>query len=257
MAPLLSSSIPPVPDVEDLLARAARTSDPHRRAELRDQVVIASLDLADRSARRYTGRGIDSEDLVQVARLALVKAVRGYRCGLGHSFAGYAVPTISGEIKRHFRDCGWDVRPPRRLQEARARMLRQEEQLWHDLGRQPSVDEIAEATGDTTTSLLEAKACTGAYNAVSIDAPTGATGESTEIADPGDAYVALEQHEALAEALRELTPREQRIVQLRFVDELTQSEIGAALGVSQMQISRLLGGILAKLRVVLVQAEAA
>jgi RNA polymerase sigma-B factor len=232
---------------ERLLAQAQECSDPRLREQLHQQVVMENLHLADATARRYRGRGLDLDDLVQVARLALVKAVRGYRCGRGHSFAGYAIPTISGELKRHFRDCGWDVRPPRRLQEARSRVLREEEQLWHDLRRQPSVAEVAGAIGLSVPEVRAAKVCAAAYNSVPLDAP-GADGRANEPADPGDVYARFEEHEVLAQAIRSLPPRDQLIVRLRFVDELTQSQIGEELGVSQMQVSRLLSRILRQLK---------
>ena len=232
---------------ERLLAEAQNCTDPRRSEELRQQVVMENLDLADATARRYRGRGLDLDDLVQVARLALVKAVRGYRCGRGHSFAGYAIPTISGELKRHFRDCGWDVRPPRRLQEARSRVLREEEQLWHDLRRQPSVAEVAGAIGLSVPEVRAAKVCAAAYNSVPLDAP-GADGRANEPADPGDVYARFEEQEVLAQAIRSLPQRDQLIVRLRFVEELTQSQIGEQLGVSQMQVSRLLSRILRQLK---------
>jgi RNA polymerase sigma-B factor len=231
---------------ERLLAQAQECSDPRLREQLHQQVVMENLHLADSTARRYRGRGLDLDDLVQVARLALVKAVRGYRCGRGHSFAGYAIPTVSGELKRHFRDCGWDVRPPRRLQEARSRVLREEEQLWHDLRRQPSIAEVADAIGLSVAEVRAAKVCAAAYNSVPLDAPA-ADGRASEPADPGDVFARFEEHEVLAQAIRSLPRRDQLIVQLRFVEELTQSQIGEQLGVSQMQVSRLLSRILRKL----------
>ena len=232
---------------ERLLAQAQECSDPRLREELHQQVVMENLHLADATARRYRGRGLDLDDLVQVARLALVKAVRGYRCGRGHSFAGYAIPTVSGELKRHFRDCGWDVRPPRRLQEARSRVLREEEQLWHALRRQPSVVEMADSIGLSVEEVRAAKVCAAAYNSVPLDAP-GADGRANEPADPGDVYARFEEQEVLAQAIRSLPQRDQLIVRLRFVDELTQSQIGEELGVSQMQVSRLLSRILRQLK---------
>ena len=242
-----SQAAEPEGRAERLLAEAQRCKDPKRREELQQQVVLENLDLADATARRYRGRGLDLDDLVQVARLALVKAVRGYRCGRGHSFAGYAIPTVSGELKRHFRDCGWDVRPPRRLQEARSRMLREEEQLWHQLSRQPSLAELAGSLGLTAEEVRSAKVCAAAYNSVPLDLP-GTDGHVSEPAEPADAFAKFEEHEVLAQALRALPERDQRIVHLRFVEELTQSQIGEVLGVSQMQVSRLLSRILTQLQ---------
>jgi RNA polymerase sigma-B factor len=139
------------------------------------------------------------------------------------------------------------VRPPRRLQEARSRVLREEEQLWHALRRQPSIAEVADAIGLSVQEVRAAKVCAAAYNSVPLDAP-GADGRATEPADPGDVYAQFEEHEVLAQAIRSLPQRDQLIVRLRFVEELTQSQIGEELGVSQMQVSRLLSRILRQLK---------
>jgi RNA polymerase sigma-B factor len=200
-------------------------------------------------SRRYFGRGIDPEDLLQVGRLALVKAVRGYRPGHGSGFAAYAVPTIAGEIKRHFRDCGWTVRPPRRLQELRADLAAAEERLRQQLHREPTAEDLAAELQVGVDSIAEVRECCAGYHALSLDAP-GPTGmtvadatacECVEIED-------IDRRDALNQILQDLTDREQLIVRLRFVDEQTQAEIGQVLGVSQMQVSRLLSSILARLR---------
>ena len=130
-----------------LLAEAESCPDGGRGAELRRQAVVLTLDLADAVARRFRGRGMDIEDLVQVGRVALLKAAHGYRCGCGSSFAAYAVPTISGEIKRHFRDHGWMVRPPRRMQELRAELVREEDDLRQRLLRDPTEAELGPQPG--------------------------------------------------------------------------------------------------------------
>lgn len=214
----------------------------------RHEAVLLSLDLADMVARRYSGRGIEDDDLVQVARMALVKAVRGYRAGRGHSFAAYAVPTVSGEVKRYFRDRGWAVRPPRRLQERRVQLLAAEEDLRHELSREPSRAELAERLALDLAELDETAACATAYHAHSLDVP-GRDGRTFDVGVDGeDEADRLVVRDALRHALAQLTDREREIVRLRFVEECTQSEIGAVLGVSQMQVSRLLSGILRRLR---------
>lgn len=220
-----------------------------REAErCRNEAVLLSLDLADMVARRYSGRGIEDDDLVQVARMALVKAVRGYRPGRGHSFAAYAVPTVSGEVKRHFRDKGWAVRPPRRLQERRVQLLAAEEELRHELYHEPSRAQLAERLGLDVEALAETMACATAYHAHSLDVP-GRDGRAFDVGVDGeDEADRLVLRDALAHALGRLTERERDIVRMRFVEECTQSEIGASLGVSQMQVSRLLSGILRRLR---------
>jgi RNA polymerase sigma-B factor len=236
---------------EQLLAEAAEAQDCDdlpRCERLRGEAIVLSLDLADSVALRYRGRGIDSEDLMQVGRMALVKAAHGYRQGVGSSFAAYAVPTIAGEIKRHFRDCGWAVRPPRRLQELRAQLAAEEDLLRHRLRREPSTTELATALGLDTADIWEARACAAAYRAVSLDLPAGERAPIDVVDAEADHVENLTSRDALAQAIGTLSDRERLIIRLRFVEERTQSEIGRTLGVSQMQVSRLLTGILTRLR---------
>lgn len=232
---------------EALLAEVERCSDAERRAELRREAVVLTLDLADGVARRFRGRGIELEDLVQVGRVALLKAAHGYRCGCGGSFAAYAVPTISGEIKRHFRDHGWMIRPPRRMQELRAELLSEEDHLRQRLLRDPTEAELARSLGLPRSDVREAHACSRAYRAMSLDVPPDLGAHELVTDDPSlDDLIA--DRDLLVRALEGLNDRERLIVRLRFVEEQTQSQIGVALGVSQMQVSRLLAGILGKLR---------
>ncbi|CAN7304531.1 sigma-70 family RNA polymerase sigma factor [Knoellia sp. LjRoot47] len=241
-------------EAERLLDSISDPSSPEAE-RCRHDAVLLSLELADTVAHRYSGRGIEDDDLVQVARMALVKAVRGYRPGRGHSFAAYAVPTMSGEIKRYFRDKGWAVRPPRRLQERRAQLIAAEEMLRHELGREPSRVELADRLGLEPAELGETQACLSAYQTQSLDAASPEGRRAPEIELDGDDEVnRLVQSDALGRALRGLTERERTIVHLRFIEEQTQVEIGTALGVSQMQVSRLLGSILRRLRSSLEQA---
>jgi RNA polymerase sigma-B factor len=234
---------------DELLAEAATCSDPCRRAALRQEAVMLTLDVADRVARRYLGRGIDYDDLVQVGRMALVKAAAAYRPERGSGFVPYALPTVSGEVKRHFRDCAWLVRPPRRLQEARALLTSQEETLRQELHREPTPRELADATGLERDEVFAARLCGMAYSGLSLDLPLDSPDGHLEVpARESDDVERLVTLRALSAALTRLTDRERRIVQLRFVEERTQSEIGEAIGVSQMQVSRLLTGIIAKLR---------
>ena len=234
--------------IEVLLSRLRSCPDPARRAELEEAVVLASLPLAEAVARRYTGRGLEHEDLLQVARLALVKAVRGYRDGAGCGFAAYAVPTMAGEVKRHFRDCGWCVRPPRRLQESRARLQEQEERLVHELHRMPTRSDLAAALRLTRAEVVEAQLCAAAYRAVSLEHPSAGRGGTEAAEGACDEYTALEMRDSLRVALATLSPRDRLLIRLRFVDGLTQAEVGRALGVSQMQVSRLLSRVLRRLR---------
>jgi RNA polymerase sigma-B factor len=246
--------------VEALLAEAASVEEPAAAARLRQEAVLLSLHLAEGAAHRYRGRGIEFEDLLQVGRMALVKAVRGYQHDRGGSFAAYAIPTISGEIKRYFRDCGWAVRPPRRLQEIRAGLSEREAALQQELQRTPTSEELADALGVELDEVAQARLTSAAYSALSLDAPApGSDMESPlELAsDEVDGFELVERRDALRQALATLTPREQRIIRLRFVEECTQTQIGEDLGVSQMQVSRLLTRTLARLRERLEEGEVA
>lgn len=233
--------------VEELL-RSACAATGSARQKVLDEVVLIHLDLAGAIARQYAGRGLDVDDLVQVARLALCKAARGYRPERGGSFTAYAVPTIAGELKRHFRDTGWAVRPPRRLQELRARIGPTVEELRRTAHADPSERELALALGVELRELREARACDGGYDTVPIDGP-GLSGRGARAGHWDGGYARLEDGMSLQQALVALTPREHQLLRLRFVEERTQSDIGRVLGVSQMQVSRLLAGVLARLRV--------
>ena len=165
---------------------------------------------------------------------------------------------MAGEIKRHFRDCGWAVRPPRRLQEIRASLSAAEEELRQEHHREPSTEELAASLDLKTDDIDKARECCAAYHAVSLDLPASVSAIEQQIGLPAaDEYDAFDQRAALGHALSKLSERERAIVRLRFVEERTQSEIGAVLGVSQMQVSRLLAAIMARLRTDLLEAGCA
>jgi RNA polymerase sigma-B factor len=233
-----------------LLSRAAMVTDPVTRQGLLEQAVLLNQPMARSLAQQYQRAGIDPEDLVQVAMLGLVKAVRGYRPGLGKPFAAYAVPTIGGEIKRHFRDRRWMIRPPRSLQELNHAVHLSEPDLAQRLQRMPTTDEIAQHLGVDPSAVNESRAAGCGYDARSLDSPSGDSAQPLcdVIPDPGMPFAMVDDVLTLRPALAMLGPRERRIVRLRFVDSLTQEQIGHRLGVSQMQVSRLLTAILAKLR---------
>ena len=236
---------------ESLLARLARSSSVLERRRLQHEVVLLNLGLADSVAGRYVGRGIEWDDLVQVGRVGLLKAVVGYEAGKGAGFPAYATPTIAGEIKRYFRDHSWMVRPPRRLQELHAELSSIEPNLRQQLHRAPSAGELAGALGVEPEELSNAMVARSGYSALSLDAPTRAdSGLSLgdALPDDNDAYEAVERVEWLRPALARLSDGERRIIALRFVDGLSQEQIGSRLGVSQMHVSRLLAGILGRLR---------
>ena len=236
-------------EIEELALALSHAQDDDLRSDLGERIVLLALPLADAVALRYRNRGIETDDLVQVARTALVKAVHRYRPGAGPGFAAFATPTVTGEVKRWFRDQGWAVRPPRRLQELRARLVAEEEELRHRLARTPCDRELAEVLGVSAADVAEARACSAGYHAMSLDAPTPA---GTSLAD----HLLVTQctaashavRDALRRAIGDLTDRERLVLELRFVEERTQSQIGEQIGVSQMQVSRILRSVLARLR---------
>jgi RNA polymerase sigma-B factor len=224
---------------------------PSRRA-LRDQVIEAFLPLAQHLANRFGGRGEPIEDLVQTATVGLIKAVDKFDPERGTEFAAYAIPTIIGEIKRHFRDRTWDIRVPRRLQELRLSISEATSNLLQDLGRSPTIADIAEHLGLSEEEVLEGLEGARAYNAVSLSAPASDGDRATELGDllgaEDSEFELAELRVALGPAMAALDEREQRILTLRFYGNMTQSQIAEQVGVSQMHVSRLLTRALAKLR---------
>ena len=235
---------------QELLEQADSVPDP-RHQQLLDQVIILNAPIARSIASRYRSKGVDADDLEQVAYLGLVKAANGYRLDTSTAFLSYAVPTIRGELKRYFRDCAWTVRPPRRVQEMQGSIAAAEPELTQRLGRLPSAEETAEALGTEAVEIAEATAVRTCFNTLSLDAP-GAAGIGATIgdtvADVEDGYELVENVHTLTPVVSELGDRDRRILELRFCDGCTQEEIGRELGVSQMHVSRLLRGILDRLR---------
>ncbi len=223
-----------------------------------DQIFALHVDLCDGLARRYCNRGIERDDLLQVARLALLKAIHRYRPRVGASFAGFAVPTVSGELKRHFRDHGWMVRPSRRVQELRMTLRQKREVVTHELGRTPTRDELADALGVDAVAMGEAEGSDSSFRPLSIDLPTTA-GEQNHVADAvcedDPDLERLCDHVDLGRALETLPPRTRQVLHLRFVEERTQREIANELGATQMQVSRLLGRTFRQLRAELGEPE--
>jgi len=243
-----------------LFALAERCVTAAERQGYWDQVVLRNTGVAEAISARYRVRGIDPDDLRQVAYLGLVKAVRGYRVGHGPGFLAYAVPTISGEIKRHFRDNGWAVRPPRRVQELRSALVSTEARLVQQLGRVPRAAELAEALGVGIADLREAQSADSCFAALSLDAPCGLDrlhGWGELIPDDDDAYAVVDVLATLRPALALLNHRDREILVLRFARGCTQDEIGRALGIGQMQVSRLLAAILVRLAAALAPPGAA
>ncbi|MFI5494910.1 RNA polymerase sigma factor SigF [Actinoplanes sp. NPDC051859] len=239
------------PASELIAAVAALPAGHPSRAGVRDRAIEAWMPLARHLANRYAGRGEPTDDLFQVAVMGLIKAVDRYEADRGVEFAGFAIPTIVGELKRHFRDRTWSIRVPRRLQELRLAITGANNTLSHTLGRSPTVTDIAEHLGVTEEDVLEGLEGARAYNATSLSTPINADG-STELGDTlggeDSAFELAETRIALGPALATLDEREQKIISLRFYGNLTQSQIAEQVGISQMHVSRLLTKALAKLR---------
>jgi RNA polymerase sigma-B factor len=218
--------------------------------EIRTKLIESHLGLVEYLARRFSGRGEPLDDLVQVATIGLVKAVDRFDPDRNVEFSTYATPTIVGELKRHFRDKGWAVRVPRRLQELNLRLGPVIAKLSQELQHSPTVAEIAKAAGATQDEVLEALDSAHAYSLISLDAGTTEEGLSyhEQIGDLDEALEALEDRVSVAPLLRQLPPRERRMLHLRFFKGLTQSEIAEELNISQMHVSRLLAKTLATLR---------
>jgi RNA polymerase sigma-B factor len=222
----------------------------------RDAVVRRFLPLARQLAAGYAHSREPFDDLFQVACLGLLNAVDRFDPDRGIAFSSYAVPTILGELKRHFRDRTWTIRVPRDLQELGLSVQRESERLTTRLGRVPTVDEIADALGSTPDAVLSARDALGAYHAGSLEAPrgTGHDGDDPLLAALGShdgGYARAEQRVVLDDVLRCLTRRERQVVRLRFDHDLTQSKIAERVGISQMQVSRILRTSLERLRDVL------
>jgi RNA polymerase sigma-B factor len=234
----------------ELFAKA-RAGERHSR----EQLIERYLPLARRLARRYQRSEEPLEDLVQVASLGLVKAVDRYDATRDTAFSSFAVPTILGELRRHFRDRTWSVRVPRELQELALRVDRAVTTLSSQAGRAPTVPEIAEAVNASEEQVLDALQAAGAYRAGSLDAPRAGAGEDASGETVADAIGAeeggferAEERATLGPMLAHITERERLVLTLRFGEDMTQAEIGERIGVSQMQVSRLIRQALARLR---------
>ena len=240
------------PNADELLTELAALPQGHpRRAALRERTIEAWLPLARHLAGRYAGRGESADDLFQTATVGLIKAVDRFDPTFGVDFAGYAIPTVIGEIKRHFRDRTWAIRVPRRLQELRLAITAANSTLTHTLGRSPTVADVAAHLEITEEEVLEGLEGARAYSATSLSTPITADGGS-ELSDTlggeDHEFELAETRIALGPALATLDARDQRILSLRFYGNLTQTEIAEQLGISQMHVSRLISRALVKLR---------
>lgn len=236
---------------KDLLREAREVATEEQRERLRDDAVTLNMPLARAIAARYRAKGVEWDDLVQVGYLALIKAVAGFDPESPYRFSAYASATIRGEIKRWFRDHDWIVRPPRRFQDLRLVISQRETDLAQELGRTPAPEDLAAELGVSKNDVEASTMAGQGRRSLSLDAPGYEPGGSTlgdRVRDPGDDIDLLEWKLALGASLERLDSRARLILQMRFGNEATQAEIGKALGVSQMHVSRLLSGLLQGLR---------
>jgi RNA polymerase sigma-B factor len=236
------------------LTASGSTRSDSRREELLDYVVRINMGVARSVASRYLNRGIEEDDLVQVAYAALTRAARDFDPSRHEDFLSYAVPTIRGELKKHFRDHGWTVRPPRRVQETQARITQAESELLQLFGRPPTPEETAEHLGAEVPDVIEALSADGCFAPSSLDRPlAGAAGGGFAtvgdlLGEEDSSQPAAEARVTLAPVVRRLKERDRRILYMRFFEERTQQEIADDIGVTQMQVSRLLSRIMRDLR---------
>jgi RNA polymerase sigma-B factor len=230
----------------------APDADENARRKARDSLVELHLPLVEYLARRFRNRGEPLDDLVQVATIGLIKSIDRFDSERGVEFSTYATPTIVGEIKRHFRDKGWAIRVPRRLQEMKLSLTKATAELSQQHGRAPTIAELAKHLDLSEDEVLEGLESANAYSAVSLDAPDisddNAPAVSQSLGAVDDALEGVVYRESLKPLLEQLPEREKTILMLRFFANQTQSQIAADLGISQMHVSRLLARTLAQLR---------
>jgi RNA polymerase sigma-B factor len=241
------------PDTTAAFARLCGLSDGAERQALRDEIVRSWLPMAERIARRYRGRGEAVEDLCQVAALGLVKAVDRYDPARGCAFESYAIPTITGEIKRHFRDHMWVLHVPRRVQDLRNRVRTAAKEIAQATpGRSPTVTEIADHTQLSEDDVRVGLEAMDSFTALSLDAEVAGSEDGYALGDVlGDSdsgYDLIIDREAVKPCLQSLPDRERTILYLRYFRGMTQSRIASQLGISQMHVSRLLSGCCARMR---------
>lgn len=241
-------------ELRELHRRYRSTRSKAERERIREQLVQAYDGLVHYVARQFANRGEPLEDILQVGYLGLIKAIDRFDPDLGHEFTTFGTPYVKGEIQRYFRDKGWAIRFPRRLQETYQQVVRVNEELRHELGRQPTVAEVATRLGLEPDDVLEAMEMSSAMVPSSIDAQIGTDAdeggrqlaEVVGVEDPN--LERVEMREVLRRAMQHLTERERRIMIMRFVDELSQAEVAKRLGISQMHVSRLQRAALEQLR---------
>jgi RNA polymerase sigma-B factor len=221
--------------------------------EAREQLIVSHLNLVRFLANKFKNRGEPMEDLVQVGSLGLIKAIDRFDPERGLEFTTFATPTIMGEIKRHFRDKGWSVRVPRRLQELSAKVNQATNELTSELNRTPTVEEVATRIDATVDEVLEAMESSSAYTAVSFETPGSSDDDEAptlmdHLGDEDRDLMGTDDRLVLEDAISSFSPREQQVVRMRFIEGLTQVEIAKQLDISQVQVSRLLRKTLRRLQ---------
>jgi len=235
--------VPPAEEknTEKLFREYQKTKSP----EIRNEIVEEHLSLAELLARKYTGRGVEYEDLLQVASYALVLAVERFDPDKGVQFASYATPTIIGEIKKYFRDTTWSLKVPRRLKEVSIRLIDAKEELQEKLHRVPTVQELADYMGVSDEEIIEAMEGSHAYSTYSLDQEPDPFADNEKhqfekyLGESEEGYDRFETSGVLEKVMAELSPTERDIICKRFLQEITQREVAKALGVSQMTVSRI------------------
>ena len=249
----MSAVAAPERDVERRLFERYRA---YGDSAARDELIRRCLPLARKLAGRYARHGESLDDLMQVASIGLIKAVDRFDPERGNAFSSFAVPSILGELKRHFRDHGWATRVPRPLQERVLKVNAASDRFFAQHGRAPTPRELAAATGETVEDVLEAREAATAHDAVSLDAPLGTASEAgsatyaDSVGDEDPRLELVEYRSVVDGAFRALPERERRVLVLRFDEDMTQSEIAAEVGISQMHVSRLIRRALDRLRLV-------
>jgi RNA polymerase sigma-B factor len=251
---MASTSRPSREELRALHRRYRESKDPAERDRLREQLVAAYHDFVYFLARKFQNRGEPLDDIVQVGYLGLIKAIERFDPDLGFEFTTFATLTVAGEIKRHFRDKGTAIRFPRRLQELHQSVVRVNEEMKNQLGREPTVSELAERLGVSPEDVMEAIEIGPAYVPLSLDQPIGsADGQegrvvAEQIGTVDPELDRVEMRDLLDRAMVHLTPRERSIMAMRFYEQMSQSEIARRLGISQMHVSRLQRAALEQLR---------
>jgi len=241
-------------DVLEMFRQLQRTTEGSADyIEQRDAIIERCLPLADHIARRFEGKGEARDDLLQVARIGLINAVKRFDVEMGSDFASFAVPTIMGELRRHFRDNSWSVKVPRRMKELHLQIGTASAEMSQRLGRAPTASELATELGIDRDEVLDGLMAGSSYKTTSIDGAAGSGSEdrpslAETLGDVDPGLEKVEYREALRPLLEELPERERTVLVLRFFESMTQSQIAAKVGISQMHVSRLLAKTLAQLR---------